>query len=225
MLSNRVVMTAMHLNYTPNGEVSDQFINFYKARAQGGVGLIIIGGAEINDQASGIDLMLSIKDDKFIPGLRKFTDTIHESGAKAAIQLYMAGAYSFCGLKGLPVSAPSELTSYFTRQPTTAMTLDDIERVQQDFVNAARRAEKAGFDAVEVIASAGYLICQFLSPKTNLRQDHYGGSLENRMRFGSRDNSSSAAGTGPKDGPHRSSCGQRFCARKSHQCRSQDLCG
>jgi 2,4-dienoyl-CoA reductase (NADPH2) len=184
MLSNRVVMTAMHLNYTPNGEMSDQFINFYRARAQGGVGLIIIGGAEINDQASGIDLMVSVKDDKFIPGLKRFTESIHGAGAKVAIQLYMAGAYSFCGLKGLPVLAPSELTSYFTRQPTTAMSLDDIERVQQDFVNAALRAEKAGFDAVEIIASAGYLICQFLSPKTNLRQDHYGGSLENRMRFG-----------------------------------------
>ncbi|MBI5247957.1 MAG: FAD-dependent oxidoreductase [Desulfomonile tiedjei] len=183
-LANRVVMTAMHLNYTPNGEVTDKLIDFYAARSRGGAGLVIIGGAEINDQSSGIDLMISIKDDKYIPGLKRFTGAIHDEGGKTAIQLYMAGAYSFCGLKGLPVLAPSEFTSHFSRQHTTPMTLEDIERVQQDFADAARRAKEAGFDAVEVIASAGYLISQFLSPKTNKREDEYGGPLENRMRFG-----------------------------------------
>jgi 2,4-dienoyl-CoA reductase (NADPH2) len=183
-LANRVVMTAMHLNYTPNGEMTDRFINFYKARALGGTGLIVIGGAEIDDEASGIDLMLSIKDDRYIPGLRRFTDALHAVGGKVAVQLYMAGAYSFCSMKGLPLLAPSEYVSHFTRQPTKAMTREDIERVQQDFVQAARRAKQAGFDAVEVLASAGYLICQFLSPATNRRTDEYGGPLENRMRFG-----------------------------------------
>lgn len=177
-------MTAMHLNYTPKGEVTDQFVNFYAARARGGTGLIIIGGAAIDEQASGLDLFLSIMDDRYIPGLARLTDVIHKEASKIAVQLYMAGAYSYCGLQGLPILAPSECTSYFTRQKTTPMTLEDIERVQQDFVAAARRAKKAGFDAVEVLASAGYLICQFLSPKTNKRDDEYGGSLENRMRFG-----------------------------------------
>jgi 2,4-dienoyl-CoA reductase-like NADH-dependent reductase (Old Yellow Enzyme family)/NADH dehydrogenase FAD-containing subunit len=183
-LKNRVVMTAMHLNYTPTGYVSDQFTSFYRARAQGGVGLIVIGGADINDQASGMDFMLSIKDDSTIQGFRQFTDAIHDDGGTVAVQLYMAGAYSFCGMKGLPVLAPSEYVSKFSRQKTTAMTLEDIERVQNDFVQATRRAKEAGFDAVEVLGSAGYLICQFLSPKTNKRDDQYGGSLENRMRFG-----------------------------------------
>lgn len=183
-LSNRVVMTAMHLNYTPDGEVSQKFIDFYRARARGGAGLIIVGGAEIDDQACGLDLFLSIKHDKNIAGLRRLTDAIHGEGTKIAVQLYMAGAYSFCSLKGLPLLAPSEITSYFTRQKTVAMTHDDIERVQVDFVNSTRRAKEAGFDAVEVIASAGYLICQFLSLKTNKREDEYGGPLENRMRFG-----------------------------------------
>jgi 2,4-dienoyl-CoA reductase (NADPH2) len=183
-IRNRVVMTAMHLNYTPNGDINDRFIEFYRARAAGGTGLIIIGGAEIDEQASGIDLMLSIKDDKTIPGLRRFTDAMHAEGAATAVQLYMAGAYSFCGMKGLPTLAPSEFVSYFTRQKTTAMTLEDIVRVQDDFAQSAKRAKEAGFDAVEVLGSAGYLICQFLSPKTNKRDDEYGGSLENRMRFG-----------------------------------------
>lgn len=183
-LANRVVMTAMHLNFTPGGEVNGRFIDFYAARARGGAGLLIIGGAEIDDQASGIDLMLSIKDDRYIPGLRRYTEAIHQTQSKTAVQLYMAGAYSFCGMRGLPTLAPSEYVSHFTRQKTSPMTLEDIARVQDDFVQAARRAVAAGFDAVEVIASAGYLISQFLSPKTNLRDDEYGGPLENRMRFG-----------------------------------------
>ena len=184
LVPNRVVMTAMHLNYTPDGKVNDTFLEFYRARAKGGAGLIIVGGAEINEQACGLDFFLSIKDDSCIPGLKRLTDAIHAAGAKIAIQLYMAGAYSFCGLKGLPILAPSEFTSYFTRQKTTPMTLDDIERVQDDYAKATVRAKEAGFDAVEIIASAGYLISQFLSPKTNQRNDEYGGSLENRMRFG-----------------------------------------
>jgi 2,4-dienoyl-CoA reductase (NADPH2) len=179
-----MVMTAMHLNYTPTGKVTDQLINFYRARARGGAGLIIVGGAAINEQAAGMDGFLSIMDDSTVPGLKRFADAIHEEGGKTAVQLYMAGAYSFCSLKGLPVLAPSEYVSGFSRQKTTAMTLDDIERVQNDYVRAAARGRDAGFDAVEVLASAGYLICQFLSPKTNKREDQYGGSLENRMRFG-----------------------------------------
>jgi 2,4-dienoyl-CoA reductase (NADPH2) len=176
-------MPAMHLNYTPKGEMSDRFIEFYAARARGGAGLIIVGGAEIDDEACGLD-MLSIKNDSYLPGLRRFTEAIHREGAKCAVQLYQAGAYSFCGLKGIPILAPSEFKSYFTRQMTKAMTLEEIDRVQEDFAQAARRAKEAGFDAVEVLASAGYLICQFLSPVTNKREDEYGGALENRMRFG-----------------------------------------
>ncbi len=183
-LDNRVVMTAMHLGYTPGGAMTDRFIDFYAARARGGAGLIVVGGAEINEEASGLDTFLSIKRDEDIPGLKRFVDAIHKEGAKVGIQLYMAGAYSFASFKGLPVFAPSSYVSAFSRQQTTPMTLEDIERVQNDFAVATKRAKEAGFDAVEILGSAGYLICQFLSPKTNNRDDEYGGSLENRMRFG-----------------------------------------
>ncbi len=184
-LANRVVMPAMHLNYTPNGEMSDQFIDFYAARARGGTSLVIVGGAEIDDEACGHD-MVSIKDDRFIPGLKRFADAIHREGGKCAVQLYQAGAYSFCGLKGIPILAPSEVKSLFTRQMTKAMTLEEIDRVQDDFAQAARRAKEAGFDAVEVLASAGYLICQFLSPVTNKRQDQYRWRLEKSHAFRAR---------------------------------------
>ena len=123
-LANRVVMTAMHLNYTPKGEVTDQFVNFYAARARGGTGLIIIGGAAIDEQASGLDLFLSIMDDRYIPGLARLTDVIHKEASKIAVQLYMAGAYSYCGLQGLPIPAPSECTSLFTRQDRKSTRLN-----------------------------------------------------------------------------------------------------
>ncbi len=181
---NRIVMTAMHLNYTPVGQVTDQLIDFYRARARGGAGLIIVGGAAIDEQASGMDNFLSIMNDGDVTGLKRFADAIREDGVMSVVQLYMAGAYSFCSMKGLPVLAPSAYVSGFSRQQTTSMTMEDIERVQDDYVQAARRAKEAGFDAVEVLASAGYLISQFLSPKTNKRDDEYGGPLENRVRFG-----------------------------------------
>ncbi|MEW6350749.1 MAG: FAD-dependent oxidoreductase [Thermodesulfobacteriota bacterium] len=183
-LRNRVVMTAMHLNYTPTGEVTDQFVDFYRARSKGGVGLIIIGGAGISPEACGLDAMLSIQDDRFVPGLTRVVNAIRTEGAASAVQLYHAGAYSFCAMKGIPTLAPSEYETYFTRQKTKAMTVEDIARVLDEYAAAAKRAKAAGFDAIEVIASAGYLICQFLSPKTNRREDEYGGPIENRMRFG-----------------------------------------
>lgn len=182
-LPNRFVMTAMHLGYLQGGEVNDRFIELYRARARGGAGLIVVGGAEINDQAAGLDNFLSIKEDRCIPQLRRLTDALHDSGARVAVNLYMSGLYSLCGLKGLPIPTPSKTKSFFTGQETTPMSREDIERVQEDFARAARRAREAGFDAVEILAAA-YLISQFLSSRTNLRDDEYGGSLENRMRFG-----------------------------------------
>ncbi len=106
---NRLVMTAMHLNYTPGGEVTDRLIEFYRARALGGAGFIIVGGAEINDQSSGWDSFLSVKEDTMIAGLSRLTEAVHKEHSVCALQLYHAGAYAFCGfLKGLPVLAPSE---------------------------------------------------------------------------------------------------------------------
>jgi len=183
-IPNRMVMTAMHLNYTPGGEVTDRLIEFYRSRARGGAGLIIVGGAEIDDQSAGWDSFLSVKDDKAIPGLARLTEAIHNEGGLCALQLYHAGAYAFCGkFKGLPVLAPSEYDCALSGVRTKAMTLAEIDRVQMDYVEAAARAKKAGFDGVEIVV-AGYLIAQFLSPKTNKREDGYGGPIENRMRFG-----------------------------------------
>jgi 2,4-dienoyl-CoA reductase (NADPH2) len=183
-LRNRIVMTAMHLGYTPAGEVTDRLIAFYRARARGGVGLIIVGGCVI-DEYGGMLGMIGIRDDRFIPGLEKLAAAVKEEGAKIAAQLYQAGRYTHSVMIGgrKPFSS-SAVRSRLTGETPRALELEEIPGVQDAFASAALRAKRAGFDAVEVLGSAGYLISQFLSPITNLREDRYGGSLENRMRFG-----------------------------------------
>ena len=183
-LKNRIVMTAMHLGYTPDGEVTDRLIEFYRERARGGVGLIIIGGCPIDDMA-GMASMVRIDDDRYIDGLKSLTSAIKSEGAKIAAQLYQAGRYTHSSMIGgrKPFSA-SAVRSRLTGETPRALELDEIPEVQRRFADAALRAKRAGFDAVEILGSAGYLISQFLSPITNLRKDRYGGSLENRMRFG-----------------------------------------
>lgn len=183
-LKNRVVMPAMHLHYTPAGEVTDQLIDFYVERAAGGAALIIIGGCPIDDM-SGMPAMVLLNHDRFIPGLTRLTAALHDHGALVAAQLYQAGRYAFSAMIGgkQPI-APSPIRSKFTGEVPREMTKEDILQVIGNFASAAKRAKAAGFDAVEILASAGYLISQFLSPLTNFREDEYGGPLENRMRFG-----------------------------------------
>jgi 2,4-dienoyl-CoA reductase (NADPH2) len=183
-LKNRVVLTAMHLGYTPDGAVTDRLTDFYRVRARGGVGLIIVGGCRI-DEYAGAGSMLCIDEDRFIPGLRTLVDAVKAEGSMIAAQLYQAGRYAHSSMIGgkKPISA-SAIRSRLTGESPRALDLDEIPAQLDKFAGAARRAKDSGFDAVEILGSAGYLISQFLSPVTNRRDDKYGGSLENRMRFG-----------------------------------------
>ncbi len=183
-IRNRIVMTAMHLGYSPEGEVTDQLISFYSERARGGVGMIIAGGCPV-DEYGGMSSMIGIDDDRFRPGLKRLTAAVRENGAKIAAQLYQGGRYTHSSMIGgrKPFSA-SAVRSKFTGEIPRALELDEIPHVQDRFAEAALRAKECGFDAVEILGSAGYLISQFLSPLTNLREDGYGGSPEKRMRFG-----------------------------------------
>ena len=183
-LKNRIVMTAMHLDYTPEGFVTDRLVDFYVTRARGGVGLIIVGGCPIDEQGS-MSGMICIDDDRYIPGLKRLTKAIHNDDAKIAAQLYQAGRYVHSSMIGgqKPISA-SAVRSTFTGETPRALELEEIPGVQDRFAEAAVRAKESGFDAVEILGSAGYLLSQFLSPLTNRREDMYGGTFENRMRFG-----------------------------------------
>lgn len=184
VLKNRIVMSAMHLGYATDGEVTERLIHFYSARARGGAGLIIVGGCPIDPYGSMAN-MIALHDDRFLPGLEKLTREVHAGGAAIAAQLYQAGRYTHSSMINgqKPISA-SAIRSKFTGETPRALETGEIPGSQGRFVEAALRAQRAGFDAVEILGSAGYLISQFLSPLTNQRDDRYGGTFENRMRFG-----------------------------------------
>jgi len=177
-IRNRLVLPAMALNFTPNGFIGEKFSNFYAERAKGGVGLIIIGGCQVEARGAALGF-IAVDDDKFIPELTKFAKRMHDHGAKVVTQLYHAGAYA---ISPEAVSS-SAIRSNLTKMMPKELTIDEIKTVQESHAKAAERVREAIFDGVELLGSAGYLINQFLSPKTNIRTDEYGGSLENRLRY------------------------------------------
>ena len=179
-VKNRLVMPALTTGFA-FGEVNDQLKNYFVARARGGVGLIVIG---ISSVEPGTNYVISVSDDKFIPGLRDLAKSIHSFGAKTAMQLWHPGRYEFTVITGRqPVSSSDVAPPILSRQKPRPLTIPEIEKLEDDFAQGTKRVKEAGFDAVEFICSAGYLISQFLSSTTNKRKDKYGGNLENRMRF------------------------------------------
>lgn len=184
-LKNRIIMPAIHHLYTENGLPTARFTEYYRARALGGAAMIITGACRF-DGYGAHDTTMSLCSDECIAPWRAFTDEMHAvSDCRIAVQLYHAGRYMRrCDVPAYDEAiAPSAVYTPFTRETARAMTEDDILRVISDWAAAARRAKEAGFDAVEISASAGYLMAQFLSPLANIRTDRYGGSFENRCRF------------------------------------------
>jgi 2,4-dienoyl-CoA reductase (NADPH2) len=183
-LKNRIYMPAMHMNMAANFEVTDQLVDFYAERARGGVGIIAVGYATI-DGYSGNVTNIGAHKDEFIPGLQRLAKAIQENGARAVVQINHAGRYNFSFfLDGKQAVAPSAVPSRMTRETPRELTIDEIKETINSFAQAALRVKKAGYDGVEVLSGTGYLISEFLSPFTNKREDEYGGSFENRMRFG-----------------------------------------
>ena len=178
-------MAAMNLAMANNGVTTQKITDFYVERAKGGAGLIIVGGAYVDLYGKGIPTQMSIEDDSFIPGLQNLADSVHKArdDVKICCQFYHSGAYSMPQVIGKTPIAPSAVYSNFSKTTPREMTIEDIKTEQQAFADATLRAKKAGFDAVEICANAGYLMTQFLSPVTNKRRDKYGGDLENRLRF------------------------------------------
>ena len=183
-VKNRIYLPAMHMGMAADYQVTDPLTAFYAERARGGVGMICVGYATVNDLA-GSTLNIGAHDDAFLPGLTRLASAIRENGACSAVQLNHAGRYNHSFfIDGRQPVAPSPLASRLTRETPREMDAEEIRQTIADFAAAARRVKRAGFDAVEILSGTGYLISEFLSPLTNQRSDDYGGSLENRMRFG-----------------------------------------
>ncbi len=183
-IKNRIYLPAMHLGMAVNFEVTDQIVDFYAERARGGAGMITVGYATVDDLSGNTTNIGAHKDD-FIPGLARLACAIKENGARAGVQLNHSGRYNFSFfLNGKQPVAPSPVASRLTGETPKELTLDEIHQIIDSFAQAALRVKKAGFDAVEVLHGTGYLISEFLSPLTNQRADQYGGSFDNRIRFG-----------------------------------------
>jgi 2,4-dienoyl-CoA reductase-like NADH-dependent reductase (Old Yellow Enzyme family)/thioredoxin reductase len=182
-LKNRVVMPPMCTAYaTIAGAVTDRLISYYAARARGGVGLINVEFTYIHPPGKIFDHMLGIYDDKLIPGLRRLTEAVHREGAKIIIQISHGGRRVHSDITGSVPVAPSAIPRLNGETPKE-LSSTEIEELIQAYITAARRAKKAGFDGVMIHMAHGYLIQQFLSPLSNLRNDRYGGDLEGRSRF------------------------------------------
>ncbi|HBF34984.1 TPA: NADH:flavin oxidoreductase [Candidatus Sumerlaeota bacterium] len=177
-LKNRFVRSATWEGLADEeGAVTPQQIEKMVELAEGEVGLIIIGFAFVSANGKSVPHQLAAHEDRFVPGLRQMADAVHAAGGKIALQLGHGGYFADSVLTRLELVSPS------VRGQARAMYSSEIIQIAEDFAQAALRAKKAGFDAIELHAGHGFLISQFLSPAFNHRTDEFGGSLENRARF------------------------------------------
>lgn len=183
-LPNRLVMPPMVTNFaSEEGAVTKEMIKYYTERAKGGVGLIIIEMTYPHPTGKAFSCMLGVHHDKFIPGLNELAETIKIYGACVALQIGHAGRQTSREICGHSIMAPSVIPVKGMEEIPKEMSMEEIQQIIHAFGAAALRAKRAGFDAVELHGTHGYLVNQFLSPYTNKRTDNYGGNFENRLGF------------------------------------------
>lgn len=181
-LRNRVVMPPMCMYSSDDkGHIKKFHHIHYATRAMGGVGLIIVEATGVEKRGRITDKDLGIWDDSHIDGLTEIVNTCKEYGAKIGIQLGHAGRK--CEIKSEKIIAPSPIAYNEKYQTPIEMDKNAIKNVINSFKEGARRANEAGFDTIEIHAAHGYLINEFLSPLSNKREDEYGGTVENRVKF------------------------------------------
>jgi dimethylglycine catabolism A len=189
-IPNRIVMPPMTTRTADEeGYITDDTLAYYLARARGGVGLITVEMAAPEKVGRHRRREVGIYDDRFLPGLTRLIDAIHRAGSKASIQIGHGGGHTRADICGETPIAPSAIPHPVYEMTFETVVPEEMSKARIDqtvaaHAAAATRAQKAGFDCVEVHAAHGYLISQFHAPFENRRSDEYGGSLENRARFG-----------------------------------------
>jgi 2,4-dienoyl-CoA reductase (NADPH2) len=178
-LRNRVLMGSMHVLLEDKPKDLPKLAAFYAERARGGVGLIVTGGFGVNRTGWLLPLAGKMTNSREAANHRVVTDAVHEADGKIALQLLHAGRYSYHPVSVSASKSKSPITPFTAR----AMRPGEIRRTIADFARSAALAQQAGYDGVEIMGSEGYLINQFLAPRTNHRTDEWGGSPENRRRF------------------------------------------
>lgn len=183
---NRMVMAPMESRLcTVDGDVTKEMCDYYAERAKGGVAAVIVENTYVDQIAARSSLVSSgLYSDHLIAGKFKLAESIKDNGAVAILQLSHGGIQaSAAAVPGVQCVGPSPVASKFVGRVPKELSIEEIEAIEDAFAQAARRAKQAGFDGVEIHGAHGYLICSFLSPYTNKRNDIYGGNLENRARF------------------------------------------
>lgn len=184
-IKNRIVMPAMGTGLaSAQGEVTPALLKYYEERARGGAGAIVVEIACVDSPEGKASLtQLGIDRYELLAGLAELAETIQSYDCLAMVQLHHAGRQTAPAVTGLQPVAPSPKACRFMRAEPRQLSREEIASIRKRFIKAAVIAERAGFDGVELHAAHGYLLSQFLSPYTNLRDDEYGGSLENRFRL------------------------------------------
>ena len=184
-LPNRVVMMPMGSDLAGHtGELTDEHIKYYEKRARGGTGLILVENVCIKyPEGSNGTTQLRIDQDCYIPRLLNLTEAVHKYGSMIGVQINHAGASAMSSRIGMQPVSSSTLPSKPGGEIPRPLSREELESIAKDYGKAAKRAQIAGFDVVEIHAGHSYLISQFLSPSMNDRTDEFGGSAENRARF------------------------------------------
>lgn len=183
-VKNRIFMPPLSTNLADKGYVTDELVEHYKARAKGGVGLFVTEVVTVEPTYCYLPGDMCIYDDSFIPGWKKLADGVHEYGAKILPQLFHPAHMAF-PLPGTPqLIAPSNVGPYYAKAAPRAVTREELKVIIRQFGEAAKRAQIAGADGVEIHAAHAHgLLGGFLSPLYNKRTDEYGGDIDHRLRL------------------------------------------
>ncbi len=182
-LDHRLIMGSMHLNLEALDDHGAALAAFYAQRVRGGASLVVTGGIAVSRVGAGGRMYAVFGEPDHQRALARSVEAVHAGGGRIAAQLFHAGRYAFPDAFGLTPLAPSAVYSRFSRCMPEAMTEEQIRQTLADFARAAATARELGFDAIEVMASEGYLVNQFLSPLTNQRDDQWGGDAARRQNF------------------------------------------
>jgi len=185
-LANRIYHAPVTLNYLDRatGYPTEALAHYYAERARGGVGLIIQGAVDVHPASDYWPVPHSrLYEEESIPSFNRITNMVHDAGAKIFLELFHIGQASNTRTYGAASVGPSSIPSMVAGTTPKSMELDDIEEAIAAFERSTKHAVAAGYDGIELHASHGYLLEQFLSPYYNRRTDEYGGSLDNRMRM------------------------------------------